>query len=586
MAVGFAFTSQEIPGAIVVNVFAILSTFALLSVAFRVIYFAVARRLSGSSDSQSREYVFFNTVLGNYAGCLLLANIVVGAAGIMGLNQLVRGGIEEGMFCTTQAIVMQVGNFAGAYFTVAIGIHTFNSLVLARRQSPLICAFTVAIGWISSCLIAVAPLLSAGPRGPRYGISGLGCGIKGVYPKELFLLHLLPIFLCSIMSALLYSIIFLVLRGSLVIKGGIKLSLDPNERWGGGVKNYHKFVARIARSMLWIPIAYILLLVPYSLTRLIDISGRTCPFPLVVAAAVFWFLLGVANVMTLYNTFRVLGPAFGGMTTSQKDLESNVGSSVGRPSVIPPMIAAGGGEYPYRSSMEKSPSSPASLTSFDKVTEAPATNPGAPFRLMAPPIAARIQERREESMGDHRRSISSQWTQNTTPSFYDYGTTPEMSEAPRHKTQLSQLLLNEPPVTTSPRSSRRLLPPSQIEPVQSLPAPPRTVIRQVAHRATPVASSPHSSIEVRYSSTTVDTEEDITGWLDEQRPDGYMPRGLVSAVGTNYSVPANPVEAPPMPERAASVSTGKTAGARRPRNEAGSGRPRNNSSPTEPSRLA
>ena len=54
-----------------------------------------------------------------------------------------------------------------------------------------------------------------------------------------------------ILSALLYSIIFLVLRGTLVIKGGLKLSLDPNERWDGNVKNYHRFVARIARSMLW-----------------------------------------------------------------------------------------------------------------------------------------------------------------------------------------------------------------------------------------------------------------------------------------------------------------------------------------------
>jgi hypothetical protein len=53
------------------------------------------------------------------------------------------------------------------------------------------------------------------------------------------------------MSALLYSLIFLVLRGTLVIRGGLKFSLDPNERWSGNVQNYHRFVARIARSMLW-----------------------------------------------------------------------------------------------------------------------------------------------------------------------------------------------------------------------------------------------------------------------------------------------------------------------------------------------
>ncbi|KAJ7723475.1 hypothetical protein B0H14DRAFT_2203184, partial [Mycena olivaceomarginata] len=313
------FTPQEIPGAIVVNAFAILSALALLSVALRVIFLAVRRFFSSSPNADSREYVFFNTVLGNYAACLLISNIINSVAGIMGLGQLMHGGIQEGFYCTTQAVVMQVGNFAGAYFTIAIAIHTVNSLVLKKRQKTWICVLTICVG----SLIAAAPLVSqTGSLGHQYGISGLSCGIRSVYPRSLFFYHLLPIFITSIMSALLYSLIFLVLRGTLAIRGGLKFSLDPNERWGGNVQNYHRFVARIARSMLWFPIAYILFLVPYSVTRLIDLSGRVCPFPLLVTAYVCWFMLGVANVLSLYNTFRVLGPAFNAKSTSQKDLES------------------------------------------------------------------------------------------------------------------------------------------------------------------------------------------------------------------------------------------------------------------------
>jgi len=59
------FTAQEIPGAIVVNAFAILSSLALLSVASRVIWLALRRFFSKTTEPQSREYVFFNTVLGN-----------------------------------------------------------------------------------------------------------------------------------------------------------------------------------------------------------------------------------------------------------------------------------------------------------------------------------------------------------------------------------------------------------------------------------------------------------------------------------------------------------------------------------------
>ncbi|KAJ6570179.1 hypothetical protein DFH09DRAFT_423681 [Mycena vulgaris] len=585
----FRFTPEELPGVIVVNAFAILSTFALLTVAFRVIWLAIARYFSNSKDAQSREYVFFNTVLGNYAACLLIANIISGAAGIMGLNHLLNRGIQEGPFCTIQAIVMQVANFAGAYFTVAIGVHTFNSLVLARRQSAWICGITIAVGWIVSGVLAAAPTLYDSPA----------------FPKSMFFFHLLPIFITSIMSALLYSIIFLALRGTLVLKGGLKLALDPNERWGGNVQNYHRFVARIARSMLWFPIAYILFLVPYSVTRLIDLSGRVCPYPLLVAGYVCWFMLGMGNVLTLYNTFRVLGPAFDARSTSQKDLESNNGSTGVSSRVMPPMIAAGDREYSYRPSESMSEKSrPNSLASFNQVQVANSENYGAaPFQLMAPPFAARIQERREEYTSEplqrtHSRTDSerSEWTVNM-PSYYDYGSTPEIENGPRPKTRLSQLLLNEPVVNGAPsrvRSSRYALPPSQSEPAQSLPAPPRrqpAAQRQVSSQRSVTVSlnSPVDSVEVRYSSTPSTTSEelDVSGWLNQQRPDGYMPRGLISAVGNNYSVPPIPADAVPLPAmRSGSVdiTRSRSAIAAGTRQQRGGEpyRPRGNSSPEPP----
>jgi hypothetical protein len=43
---------------------------------------------------------------------------------------------------------MQVGNWSSAYFTVAIAIHTLNSLVLKMRQSVFISLPTMVIGWV------------------------------------------------------------------------------------------------------------------------------------------------------------------------------------------------------------------------------------------------------------------------------------------------------------------------------------------------------------------------------------------------------------------------------------------------------
>lgn len=106
---------------------------------------------------------------------------------------------------------MQIGNVAAAYFTAAIPIHTFSSLVLLKRQSTLLCTFMILVGWLTAVLVgasrfpteheffhisfspATAPLIGAQPLGPLYGISTLSCGIRGVYPLQQFFFHLLPV---------------------------------------------------------------------------------------------------------------------------------------------------------------------------------------------------------------------------------------------------------------------------------------------------------------------------------------------------------------------------------------------------------
>ncbi|KAF5359541.1 hypothetical protein D9756_003319 [Leucocoprinus leucothites] len=311
-------------GAIVISVFAVLSAVALLSVALRVIWLAI-RKLWRSDELESQEYIFFRTQLGNYAACLLLGNMMNSAAGLMGLPWLVEKGITDGSVCRLQAFVMQVGNWASAYFTVAIAVHTFNSLVLKKKQSIFISLPTMVIGWTIAGIAASIPFFFHDPAGSIYGPAGLSCGVRAIFPKLDFILHLLPIFLASLLSAFLYSLIYLVLRGTLNIKGGIKLTLDPNGRWDGDMESYHRFIARVARSMLWFPITYITLLIPYSVMRLLVISGFSIAWEALVFASVCWFLLGVVNVLLLYNTFRILRPTFDGVSStnnSRRTMES------------------------------------------------------------------------------------------------------------------------------------------------------------------------------------------------------------------------------------------------------------------------
>jgi len=106
---------------------------------------------------------------------------------------------------------MQIGNIATAYFTVAIAIHTFNSLVLRKRQSICVYGPTIIIGWLTSFAVgeylrytseiwfskylswflAFVPLLPQ--MGPLYGPSALACGVRLSFPWHLFFFHLLPV---------------------------------------------------------------------------------------------------------------------------------------------------------------------------------------------------------------------------------------------------------------------------------------------------------------------------------------------------------------------------------------------------------
>jgi len=61
-------------------------------------------------------------------------------------------------------------------------------------------------------------------------------------------------FLASLLSVVVYSLIFLMLRGTLVINGGIRIQLDPERRLrlrSGTFEEYQRFVYTVARTMLW-----------------------------------------------------------------------------------------------------------------------------------------------------------------------------------------------------------------------------------------------------------------------------------------------------------------------------------------------
>jgi len=308
---------NELGGAIVVNIFAMLSTLALVSVAIRAIWLLIGRH-PFLTASEKREHTFLNTHFGQYGTCLLLAMTLSTASGIIGISWLSQRGITEGWLCRFQATLMQIACCGAAYFTVTIAFHTFCSLVLRMRQSVVHCRSTMIIGWIFAITMGLIPYMIDKSHGHVYGPVGLACGVRSVYLRIEFFLHLLPIFIASFLSVILYSLVFLALRGTLKFRGGIKLTLNPEVRWNNREEN--RLLARVARSMLLYPVAYIVLLVPYSFVRLLDISGFAVSLEAIVFAYMCWFSLGVVDVLLLYNTFRILAPVLLPPVKTEKNL--------------------------------------------------------------------------------------------------------------------------------------------------------------------------------------------------------------------------------------------------------------------------
>lgn len=88
-------SSADIKTRKAVNVFAILSAVALVSVALRVVWFAI-RKLWRPDALESQESTFFRTQLGNYAACLLFGDAMTSTAGLMGFPWMLQKGITDG----------------------------------------------------------------------------------------------------------------------------------------------------------------------------------------------------------------------------------------------------------------------------------------------------------------------------------------------------------------------------------------------------------------------------------------------------------------------------------------------------------
>ncbi|KAI0316448.1 hypothetical protein OF83DRAFT_1172884 [Amylostereum chailletii] len=351
------FDGEDRMGATAVFAFSLLSAIGLSLVILRFVWLlAVAYFKHTAVENLTREGFFFRSQLGQYAGCLLLANWFTSISGLLELHWAWNDGIAAGVSCNAQGVLSQIGEFGTAWFIAVMGIHTFITLVLRTHQPTWVGLATIVTGWVGAVLIATAPL-SLNMWGPLYAPVTIDCGIGRNYPNPHIFLYFVPLFLSSLISTAIYSLIFLVLRGNITINGGLKFHMIPHDQhWravNSGVEQYKRFVTAVARSMLWFPGAFMICIIPNAIVQLVDTSGLQASSGGTAFTLVLRHSNGLIDVIVLYNVLRVLGPAF---KDNSEDIEK-------RPSrEIPPGSAFGPGfgrsfleDYPAQNAQSQRP---------------------------------------------------------------------------------------------------------------------------------------------------------------------------------------------------------------------------------------
>jgi len=294
------------------------------------------------------EHRFMRTHVMAYFISLLLCDAISAVGSLMNAYWVSRGGVFLGTFCTSQGALKNTGNVGTALWSMVIAIHTFCLLFLKWRSRDYTLYATLFVVWSFIGLVVIigpTTVRNLVTKGPYFGVSGYWCWITDGYTVPRVTLEYFWMFLSALVSFLLYTVVFLSLRGNLVISGG-RLCLRfrrSTSVWESQLGTYSPDgqVMSLAKQMLAYPIAYIALVLPISVCRFLEWAGHKIPFGVIIFADAVFLLSGLVNAI-LFTTTRKLVPTRGarGLFSRSKSLRSDVESQRSNTPIITPYFAA------------------------------------------------------------------------------------------------------------------------------------------------------------------------------------------------------------------------------------------------------
>ncbi|EJU04733.1 hypothetical protein DACRYDRAFT_114074 [Dacryopinax primogenitus] len=282
--------SQFNGGSAAIASFSALSALMVLFLLIQLIVitlFPMGRKLVTDMQPIRVERAFLRTHLGMYVFCLLITNLSSAVGGIIQAVWAIRMTMSQDLgasgsmsvlvwefaTCQAQSWLFQIGDVGAAVWGTVMAVHAFRTLVLHRILTTKALVLVLALGWFFILFFAFAgPVIvqrNSGISfyGPVFSDNGpLWCWIYYPYAQFQFWFHYLFLILAALSSAVLYIMVFVILRYR-QRKQLENTGSDPIA-W-----RYEAWLQIVVKRMLAYPLAYVVMIMPITLCRLVALSG-------------------------------------------------------------------------------------------------------------------------------------------------------------------------------------------------------------------------------------------------------------------------------------------------------------------------
>ncbi|KAH9986752.1 hypothetical protein BJV74DRAFT_796723 [Russula compacta] len=253
--------SKAVIALVVVSCVSLVATVGLLCA---IAISAFNTRTYKSSKMFVRTHVVF------YFVSLLLSDILQAIGSIMNATWVRDQAVGYVSLCTAQGVIKHIADVSIALWSLVIATQTFFVLFLRLEiKRYVMWTLLIAIWSIVGVIVMAGPATANDIHGPYYGISGAWCWIASNYSVQRIVLDYMVMFISALLAFILYSLVFLKLRGI---------------------------------------IAYTIMIVPIAFSRFRAWSGHEVPFGLTIFSDFIYLLSGLVHVILFFSTRRILPP--------------------------------------------------------------------------------------------------------------------------------------------------------------------------------------------------------------------------------------------------------------------------------------